>query len=67
MTRVEDLETPAVTILVDRLEQVTYDELVGYLSSHGGVGVFDDHEIATPCYAVHFDGHGAYGRLCPAE
>jgi tetratricopeptide (TPR) repeat protein len=54
-------------ILVDRLEQVTYDDLVAYLSSHGGVGMFDDHEIATPCYAVHFDGHGAYGRLCPAE
>src|SRR5256886_17619916 len=54
-------------ILLDRIEQVTFDELVGYLSSHGGVGVFDDQEITVPCYAVHFDGHGAYGRLCPKE
>ncbi len=54
-------------ILLNRLEQVTFDELVGYLSSRGGVGAFDDQEIVAPCYAVHFDGHGAYGRLCPQE
>ncbi len=51
-------------IFLDRIEQVTFDALVSYLSSRGGAGVFDDSEILLPCYAVHFDGHGAYGRLC---
>lgn len=54
-------------IILDRLEQVTFDDLVGYLSSYGGVAVFNDNETVIPCYAVHFDGHGAYGRLCPEE
>src|SRR5947209_8331531 len=54
-------------IMLDRLEPVTYDALVTYFSSFGGAGVFDDNEITAPCYAVHFDGHGAYGRLCPDE
>ncbi len=52
-------------IFLDRLEQVTFDDLVGYLSNCGGAGVFDDQETSLPCYAIHFDGHGAYGRLCP--
>ncbi|MGH2508433.1 MAG: CHAT domain-containing protein, partial [Ktedonobacteraceae bacterium] len=26
-----------------------------------------DQETPIPCYAIHFDGHGAYGRLCPSE
>jgi len=54
-------------IILDRLEQVTFDALVSYLSSCGGVGIFDERETSLPCYAVHFDGHGAYGRLCPNE
>nr|HET6903003.1 tetratricopeptide repeat protein [Ktedonobacteraceae bacterium] len=54
-------------IILDRLEQVTFDDLVGYLSDCGGVDVFEDQETAVPCYAVHFDGHGAYGRLCPND
>lgn len=54
-------------IYLDRLEQVTYDQLVSYLSSYGGASVLDDNETSIPCYAVHFDGHGAYGRLCSDE
>lgn len=54
-------------ILLDRLEQVTFDNLVGYLSACGGAGVFNDQETSVPCYVVHFDGHGAYGRLCPND
>jgi tetratricopeptide (TPR) repeat protein len=54
-------------IFLDKLEQVTYDDLVRYLSEQGGIDAFDDAETAIPCYAVHFDGHGAYGRLCPTE
>ena len=54
-------------IILDRLEQVTFDDLVGYLSDCGGVGLFDDQETSLPCYAIHFDGHGAYGRLCPND
>ncbi|GAC1615089.1 MAG: hypothetical protein NVS4B11_01480 [Ktedonobacteraceae bacterium] len=49
---------------VDRLEPATFDELVRYLNSFGGVGTLDESEIVAPCYVVHFDGHGAYGRLC---
>jgi tetratricopeptide (TPR) repeat protein len=54
-------------IIIDKLPQATYDDLVGYLSSLGGVDAFDDASTSIPCYAVHFDGHGAYGRLCPEE
>jgi tetratricopeptide (TPR) repeat protein len=54
-------------IMLDRLEPPTFDELVRYLNSYGGAGVLDDNETAIPCYVVHFDGHGAYGRLCPQE
>lgn len=51
-------------VQLDRLEQATFDGLVRYLSSYGGVSTFDDSETTIPCYVVHFDGHGAYGRLC---
>lgn len=54
-------------LLIDRLEPPTFDELVRYLTSVGGVNNFEDHETPVPCYAIHFDGHGAYGRQCPAE
>lgn len=54
-------------LLIDRLEPPTFDELVRYLSTVGGANNFEDHETTVPCYAIHFDGHGAYGRLCPAE
>jgi len=54
-------------LFLDRLEPPTFDELVRYLNSVGGATSFDDEETAVPCYAIHFDGHGAYGRLCPAE
>ncbi|HEY1351487.1 MAG TPA: tetratricopeptide repeat protein [Ktedonobacteraceae bacterium] len=52
---------------IDRLDPPTFDELVRYLSTVGGANNFEDHETTVPCYAIHFDGHGAYGRLCPAE
>lgn len=52
-------------IIVDRLEPATFDQLVRYFSLYGGSGMFDDNETTLPCYVVHFDGHGAYGRLCP--
>src|SRR5207245_2300331 len=45
----------------------TFDELVRYFNSYGGVGTLDDNETETPCYVVHFDGHGAFGRVCPNE
>jgi tetratricopeptide (TPR) repeat protein len=54
-------------LLIDRLEPPTFDELVRYLTSVGGVNNFEDQDTPVPCYAIHFDGHGAYGRLCPAE
>lgn len=54
-------------LLIDRLEPPTFDELVRYLSTVGGANNFEDQETSTPCYAIHFDGHGAYGRLCPAD
>ncbi|GHO50211.1 CHAT domain-containing protein [Ktedonospora formicarum] len=54
-------------VFLDRLEPPTFDQLVRYLSSYGGAGVFDDSDTVIPCYIVHFDGHGAYGRLCPRE
>ncbi len=52
------------SVQVDRLEPATFDELVRYLNSYGGVGTLNDGETVAPCYVVHFDGHGAYGRLC---
>ncbi len=54
-------------LLIDRLEPATFDKLVRYLTSLGGVNNFNDNETPIPCYAIHFDGHGAYGRLCPAD
>lgn len=52
---------------LNRLEPPTFDELVRYLNFYGGAGAFNDRDTALPCYVVHFDGHGAIGRLCPAE
>ncbi|GAC1697736.1 MAG: hypothetical protein PVS3B3_23370 [Ktedonobacteraceae bacterium] len=54
-------------VLIDRLEPATFDELVRYLNSYGGVSSFNDSETVVPCYVVHFDGHGAYGRLCTKD
>jgi tetratricopeptide (TPR) repeat protein len=54
-------------VLLDRLEPATFDQLVRYLSSYGGAGILNDSNTAIPCYVVHFDGHGAYGRLCPRD
>lgn len=54
-------------LLIDRLDPPTFDELVRYLSTVGGANNFEDNETTVPCYAIHFDGHGAYGRLCPSE
>ncbi len=51
-------------VYLDRLEPATFDQLVRYLNLYGGVGKLDDNETSIPCYVVHFDGHGAYGRLC---
>jgi len=54
-------------IYLDCFDQVTFDQLVSYLNSYGGASLLNDRETTIPCYVVHFDGHGAYGRLCPAE
>ena len=54
-------------LILDRLEPPTFDQLVRYLNSSGGAGAFDDRDIAYPCYAIHFDGHGAFRRQCPAD
>ncbi|GCE46529.1 NB-ARC domain-containing protein [Thermosporothrix hazakensis] len=54
-------------VFLDRLEPPTFDQLVRYLTSYGGVGIFNDNDTTIPCYIVHFDGHGTYGRLCPNE
>lgn len=54
-------------VLLDSLEQVTFDDLVEYLNTYGGASALNDGETAIPCYVVHFDGHGAYGRLCGDE
>lgn len=51
-------------VFLDRLEPPTFDQLVRYLSSYGGVSTLDDSGTSIPCCVVHFDGHGAYGRLC---
>ncbi|MBV9615298.1 MAG: tetratricopeptide repeat protein, partial [Ktedonobacteraceae bacterium] len=49
------------------MEPPTFDNLVCYLNSYGGASVLDDNDTAIPCYVVHFDGHGTYGRLCPND
>ena len=54
-------------IILDRLEPPTFGQFVRYLNSYGGAAMLDDSDTTTPCYAIHFDGHGAYGRLCPQE
>jgi tetratricopeptide (TPR) repeat protein len=54
-------------IFLDRLEPPTFSQLVRYLSLYGGAGMLDDSDTALPCYVIHFDGHGAYGRLCPKD
>ncbi len=54
-------------VLLDTLMPPTFDELVRYLNSLGGASAFNDEYTTIPCYAIHFDGHGAFGRLCPSE
>ncbi|MGZ3615450.1 MAG: CHAT domain-containing protein, partial [Ktedonobacteraceae bacterium] len=54
-------------LLLDRLDPPTFDELVRYLNSRGGAGAYDERDISYPCYAIHFDGHGAFRRQCPAD
>src|SRR5262249_20817999 len=54
-------------VFLDRLEPPTFDQLVRYFNLYGGAGMLDDSDTTIPCYVVHFDGHGAYGRLCPEE
>lgn len=54
-------------IFLDRLEPPTFGQLVRYLNSYGGASMLDDSDTTVPCYVVQFDGHGAYGRLCPNE
>ncbi len=54
-------------VYLDKLMPPTFDELVRYLNSFGGAGAFNDKRTTIPCYAIHFDGHGAFGRLCPSE
>ncbi len=54
-------------VLLDRLEPPTYDQLVRYFNLYGGVALHDDSDTVMPCYVVHFDGHGAYGRLCSKD
>ncbi|HEY7416920.1 MAG TPA: CHAT domain-containing protein, partial [Ktedonobacteraceae bacterium] len=54
-------------IFLDRLEPPTFDQLVRYFNSYGSANTFDDNDISIPCYVIHFDGHGAYGRLCPVD
>lgn len=52
---------------LNRLEPPTFDELVRYLSSAGGGSAFEDAENTIPCYVIHYDGHGAFGRMCAAD
>jgi tetratricopeptide (TPR) repeat protein len=59
--------TDSNQVFLDRLEPPTFDQLVRYLTSYGGASVLDDSETVVPCYVVHFDGHGGYGRLCPDD
>lgn len=64
---IEEALTPLMDsgqIFLDRLEPPTFGQFVRYLNSYGGAGTLDDGETMLPCYVVHFDGHGAYGKLC---
>ncbi len=54
-------------VFLDRLEPPTFDNLVSYLNSYGGASMLNDSDTSVPCYVVHFDGHGTYGRLCPED
>ena len=54
-------------VFLDRLEPPTFGQLVRYISLYGGASMLDDSDIIIPCYVMHFDGHGAYGRLCPKD
>jgi hypothetical protein len=54
-------------VFLDRLEPPTFGQLVRYLNLYGGASMLDDSDTVVPCYAIHFDGHGAYGRLCPKD
>ncbi|HEX4207137.1 MAG TPA: CHAT domain-containing protein [Ktedonobacteraceae bacterium] len=54
-------------VFLDRLEPPTFDQLVRYFSSYGGTSMFRETDTTIPCYVVHFDGHGAFGRLCPND
>jgi tetratricopeptide (TPR) repeat protein len=67
---IEEALTPLIDsgqIFLDRLEPPTFGQFVRYLNSYGGAGMLDDNETMLPCYVVHFDGHGAYGKLCPKD
>ena len=54
-------------VYLDRLEPPTFGQLVRYMNLYGGTGMLDDSDTIIPCYVIHFDGHGAYGRLCPKD
>jgi hypothetical protein len=54
-------------VFLDRLEPATFGQLVRYLHLYGGASMLDDSDTTIPCYVIHFDGHGAYGRLCPKD
>lgn len=67
---IEEALTPLIDagqIFLDRLEPPTFGQFVRYFNSYGGAGTLDDGETMLPCYVVHFDGHGAYGKLCPKD
>ncbi|GCF07675.1 CHAT domain-containing protein [Dictyobacter arantiisoli] len=54
-------------VFLDRLEPPTFGQFVRYFNSYGGTATFDDSDTTLPCYVVHFDGHGSYGKLCPQD
>ncbi len=54
-------------LFLDRLEPPTFSQFVRYLNAYGGASMLNDSDTTIPCYAIHFDGHGAYGRLCPDD
>jgi hypothetical protein len=54
-------------VFLDRLEPATFGQLVRYLHLYGGASMLDDSDTTIPCYVMHFDGHGVYGRLCPKD
>ncbi len=54
-------------VFLDRLEPPTFSQLVRYFNLYGGAGMLNDNDTTIPCYVLHFDGHGAYGRLCPND